>query len=529
MIPSKASVIRDGKTEVIPAADLVLGDIVVAKMGDKTPADILLFSCSDMKVDNASLTGESEAQDRKVANSFENPLEASNLSFNGSLVVNGEGFGIVVRTGDKTVIGQIASLTNNEKKQISPMAHEIGGWIMRLRLSHKGIPYGVLPAEQFVYKIAAIAMVFAIVFFLIGLLGKKSGIAFSLNFAIGILVAFVPQGLPSTVTMLLSIAARRMAAKNVLVKDLQGVETLGALTLLATDKTGTLTKNQMTVTYLWTGKILYSTELTAGIGPDKEDIIFLDKDAPGVNAFLLLSALCSKARFDRTDVPVKDRMIIADATESGLYRCAAQRLSDFDSVASKYPKVFEVPFNSTNKWAMTIHKLPHAEGPLTLMMKGAPERVLKLCTKIFDGENGEGVVRLIRDEDKEQFEIMYRFMASKGHRVLAFATDELEGSTFPEDFAFNRDPANYPMDNLIFQGLVSLEDPPKHGVREAVGKIRQAGIQVVMVTGEHRMKRAFILLRLTHSLCSKRGPPFNRGGNRAKDQLDGRRDQGDGC
>lgn len=217
LIPSKAFAIRDGKLENVSAAELVVGDVVVIKMGDKTPADVFLYSCTDMKVDNSSLTGESEPQDRKVKNSHENPLEATNLAFNGSLVVNGEGYGIVVRTGDKTVIGQIASLTNNEKKGKSPMAHEI---------------------EMFVYKIAGIAFVFAVVFFLIGLLGKKSGVAFSLNFAIGILVAFVPQGLPSTVTMLLSIAARRMATKNVLVKDLQGVETLGALTLLATDKTG---------------------------------------------------------------------------------------------------------------------------------------------------------------------------------------------------------------------------------------------------------------------------------------------------
>lgn len=154
-------VMREGKLETIGAADLVLGDVVVIKMGDKTPADVLLYSCSDMKVDNSSLTGESEPQDRKVKNSMENPLEASNLAFNGSLVVNGEGYGIVVRTGDKTVIGQIASLTANEKKGKSPMAHEI---------------------ESFVYKIAGIAFVFALVFFLIGLLAKKSGIAFALNF-----------------------------------------------------------------------------------------------------------------------------------------------------------------------------------------------------------------------------------------------------------------------------------------------------------------------------------------------------------
>ncbi|KAI9002514.1 hypothetical protein DFJ74DRAFT_695887 [Hyaloraphidium curvatum] len=468
LIPSKAMAMRDGRLETIGAADLVLGDVVLVKMGDKTPADVLLFWCSDMKVDNSSLTGESEPQDRKINNKQENPLEATNLAFNGSLVVNGEGYGIVVRTGDKTVIGQIASLTNNEKKGQSPMSHEI---------------------ETFVYKIAALAGIFGITFFLIGLLGKKMGISFSLNFAIGILVAFVPQGLPSTVTMLLSIAAKRMAQKQVLVKDLQGVETLGALTLLATDKTGTLTKNQMTVTYVWVGCRLYTTE----INNNRDDTAFLDNDAPGVMGALYLFALCSKARFDRTDVPIKDRGVIADATEAGLYRCASQRLGDFDSLATKYPKVFEVPFNSTNKWAMTVNKLPHAKGPLTLMMKGAPERVLKLCTRIFDAEGG---VRPMTDADRATFEEIYRFMASKGHRVLAFATDELDGDKYPENFAFSRDPQNYTTDDLVFQGLVSLEDPPKHGVREAVGKIRQAGIQVVMVTGDHPLTAGAIAQKI---------------------------------
>lgn len=277
----------------------------------------------------------------------------------------------------------------------------------------------------------------------------------------------------------------------------------------------------MTVTYVWTGLRLYTTELNPPLGLDAQ---FLDRDAPGIQSFLNLSALCSKARFDRTDVPIRERQVIADATESGLFRCAAQRMPDFDLLSDKYPKVFEVPFNSTNKWALTVHNLPHPAGPLTLMMKGAPERVLRLCTRIFDAstDDGQGIVRPITEQDKVSFEAMYRFMASKGHRVLAFATDELDGMSYPVDFAFSKDPPNYPADNLVFRGLVSLEDPPKHGVREAVGKIRQAGVQVVMVTGDHPLTAAAIAQKINLMVGETPGDGCGEDGKAGRGRYRGR-------
>src|ERR1700712_5166695 len=183
--------------------------------------------------------------------------------------------------------------------------------------------------------------------------------------------------------MLLTIASKRMATQNVLVKDLQGVETLGAITLLATDKTGTLTRNQMTVSNIWTCGELYEATNRAGA---EKDVAALEK--PGVANVLYISALCSRAKFDRVDVPIKDREILGDATESGLIRYAATQLNDYDSIASKYPKVFELPFNSDTKWHMSIHKKPHANGSLTLYIKGAPERVWRLCSSILSGTSG---------------------------------------------------------------------------------------------------------------------------------------------
>ncbi|OZJ07018.1 hypothetical protein BZG36_00013 [Bifiguratus adelaidae] len=488
MIPAKCMCLRDGKLAQIEASSLVPGDVVFCRMGDKTPADIIVFASSDCKVDNSSLTGESEPQERGKDNDMKNPLEATNLMFNSTLVISGEAYGIVIRTGDATVLGQIANLTAGEDKTKSPLAHEI---------------------DNFVKIIATIAIVTAIVFFGIAFPVNNNNVSLALNFAIGIFVAWVPEGLPATVTMLLTIAAKRMAEQNVLVKDLQGVETLGAITLLATDKTGTLTRNQMTTTNLWTCGTLYDATTQAG---SEKDTAGLGK--PGVEDIMYISALCSRAKFDRTDVPIKEREILGDATESGLVRYTAANLPNYDDLAQQYPKVFELPFNSDTKWHMSIHKKPHANGPLTLFIKGAPERVLRLCDKILTGPNGESVP--LTDEHKKSYDETYEHMASRGHRVLAFAEMLLPGDQYPEDFHFDKKEKNYPLGNFIFVGLASLEDPPKHGVREAIGKCRAAGIKVMMVTGDHPLtaeaigRKINLMLSDTKAMVAKRtGRPLN--------------------
>ncbi|CAG8532596.1 3994_t:CDS:2 [Paraglomus occultum] len=454
MIPQKCFAVRDGKLVQIQAANIVCGDVVMVKMGDKVPADMMLFATTDLKVDNSSLTGESEPQERIPTNTHKNALEATNLCFNGTLVVSGEGYGIVIRAGDHTVLGQIAGLTAGEKKNKSPLAREI---------------------DDFVKIIATIAIITALVFFGAGMKVYHNQISPTLNFAMSVLVAWVPQGLPATVMVLLTIAAKRMAAQNVLVKDLQGVETLGAITLLATDKTGTLTRSRMTVTYLWTALKLHNT-----FRNPQNDSPF-DVNAPGIQEIILNSALCSRAKFDRTDVPFNDREILGDATETGLVRFAGQNIPDYDKVVASHQKVFEIPFNSDTKWALTINKKPHENGDLTLYIKGAPERILRLCSTIL---TEDGVIQLT-DEHKQQYNDTYEFMASKGHRVLAFAQLQLPRSQYPADYKFKKEDKNYPMDNYCFLGLVSLEDPPKHGVREAIGRCRSAGIRVIMVTGDH--------------------------------------------
>lgn len=236
----------------------------------------------------------------------------------------------------------------------------------------------------------------------------------------------------------------------------------------------------------------------------------------------LICYLCSKAKYDRMDVPIKQRAVIGDATESGLFMFAGTTLDDSDKLNDKYPKVFEIPFNSTNKWHLSIHKKPHANGPYTLFIKGAPERVLKLCTSISLG----GKVEEMRNEHQGMFTRAYETMAGKGHRVIGCAAFALPGDKYPEGFQFKKDekelkgedgaPAPvgpvglYPNTGYTFMGLVSLEDPPKHGVREAIGLCRQAGVKVMMVTGDHPLtaeaiaRKINLMLQETREMVAKR-------------------------
>ncbi|KAL0070554.1 hypothetical protein AAF712_002393 [Marasmius tenuissimus] len=464
MIPPTSRVIRDGSLKSLPASDLVKGDVVLIRVGDKTPADLVIFSATELKVDNSSLTGESEPQERRPvsAGSKARPVEAENLVFNSTLVVNGEGWGVVVRTGDHTLIGQVARLTSGEEGNEAPLAREIG---------------------RFVIQISVIAIIFAVTFFIVGITTVYKGqAAQTVTFAVSILVAFVPEGLPSVVTLLLSIAAKRMSEEGVLVKDLQGVETLGSLTLLATDKTGTLTRNMMTVANLWNGSKMF----TAFQSNDESDVATFSLSSPGMQEMADISALNSRVKFDRTDVPFDQRQILGDATETGLARFAARYLGGYDEYVKKWKKVFEVPFNSTNKWALVLLEKPHATGIFTSYIKGAPERVLAKCTTYLGvNENGEVTVTPISDKFRDEYEKAYDYMASRGHRVIACAQLLLPSSEYPANHEFSKNDGRYPSEGYCFVGLVSLEDPPKHGVREAVGTLRLAGIKVMMVTGDH--------------------------------------------
>ena len=372
------------------------------------------------------------------------------------MAVSGEALGIVIKTGDESVLGQIAKLTCAPKDRQSQMSGEI---------------------DLFVKKIALVAFLTAVVFFVYGLI-MNFGIGVTFSFAIGLFVAFVPQGIPATVTLLLTIAAKRLAKKQVLVKDLQGVETLGAITLLATDKTGTLTQNKMSVVGAWINGQIYSA---TGVTETNSEAL-LETDTPNLDALINCCSLCTKSKFDPTDAekPVEERTIFGDATEAGLLRFAANFL-EVGAHLDAHPKVFEIPFSSQTKWHLTINSLKHENGDLTLFIKGAPERIVSLCSSYVDG----GSIKPWTQATTESFNRAYECFAGRGQRVLAFAKLNLSGDSFPSTTVFSRESKNYPQSGYAFLGLISLMDPPKKGVKKAVAACRTAGIQVVMVTGDH--------------------------------------------
>ncbi|KAJ3116548.1 hypothetical protein HK100_001034 [Physocladia obscura] len=484
MIPHESKCIRAAVIQSISVSELVPGDIIFLKPGDKVPADSIIFHAPrEFRVDNSSLTGETESVERGAVLggilTGVGALEAKNVVFGGTVVSNGEAFALVIRTGAHTILGQIAKLTNNtasnlptsscgsKKRKQSPLSLEI---------------------RRFCKLLSFLASATAIVFFLVSL-ARGSGFNASFEFAIGILVAWIPQGLPVTLTFLLAVAGERMAKRQVLIKDLHGVETLGAITMLATDKTGTLTMNEMRVSRVWTNlSCMFAGE--ASDAPVGERLLKLE--VSGVPQILHMAATCTRARFETTEGKPSERSIIGDATDKGLLKFAATKLANVDKLFTQYPKIFEIPFSSETKTHLTIHRKGHADGGLTLHVKGAPERVLASCSTILLNGKAEPITDIYRQTFRETHERM----ASRGERVIAFAQLLLNGRKFTDNFRFSFEKANFPTTGLTFVGLISLEDPPKSGVREAIGKIRQAGIQVVMVTGDHPLTAAAIARRI---------------------------------
>eukprot|EP01117_Protostelium_nocturnum_P010463 TRINITY_DN3765_c0_g3_i1.p1 TRINITY_DN3765_c0_g3~~TRINITY_DN3765_c0_g3_i1.p1 ORF type:complete len:1133 (-),score=423.25 TRINITY_DN3765_c0_g3_i1:58-3456(-) len=368
LLPPKCMVIRDSIQQKIFSEDLVLGDIVVITSGDKIPADIRIIHCQDLKVDNSSLTGESEPQSRNAEISTEkNPLESSNLAFYGTLAVDGSALGLVMRRGDDTLLGQIAGLTK-----------EKGG---KTTLE--------LEVKRFVIFISVLAIASGFIFFGIGLWlalrqggtarEKQERIIDTLVNTIGIIVANVPEGLPATVTICLTIAARRLAKNQVWVKELESVETLGSTTMICSDKTGTLTQNRMTAVHCWYDDEIHdvksplspssSSPSINGEGPASSSFLHLEDQSCA--RLFRVAAVCSRAQFEQIAVevgnrstPLIERDIIGDASETALLRMCE---SYFDTIPFRdhFSKVFEIPFNSTNKFQLSIHALPSDLPPVT--------------------------------------------------------------------------------------------------------------------------------------------------------------------
>jgi sodium/potassium-transporting ATPase subunit alpha len=429
MLSRRARVLRDGSEVDIDAADIVVGDVLVLREGDRVAADARLFEAHALKVDNAPLTGESEPQLRSIAVFGGERLSARNLVFSGTLVTSGTGSAVVYATGHLTEIGSIASVTRDTERVETPIRREL---------------------RYFTRIISAIALMLGLVFFVAGwLIGNPFWT--NLVFAVAIIVANVPEGLLPTVTLALAIAGRKMSSRNALLKTLESAETLGGTTVICTDKTGTLTRNEMRVTDLVLGADGVRAP-RSGADPWAQRVMALCN-----NAALAGRGEAARFRGDPTETALLRHV---EAAEPG--RVAELRRS--------HRRLHEHPFDSATREMATVHETP--DGPAALL-KGAPEVVVGQCARAARGGGAvpltpeAGAAFLRRAED----------LARQGKRVLALARKPVEPGADLERAATG---GGY---ELV--GLVAMHDPPRPEVAAAVARCRRAGIRIVVVSGDH--------------------------------------------
>ena len=444
-----ATVIRGGIESEIPARELVPGDIAVLSVGDKGPADLRLIEAVNLRVDESALTGESVPSEKGIDPVPKDAPLAERLCvvYAGTVVSYGRGKGVVFSTGQQTEFGKIASMMRAAPKVKTPL---------ELRIERVGRLLGT------------IMVLVAVLVMLLGL-ARGSPLLEMFLWAVSLAVAAVPEALPAVVTGGLAIGVRRMAKRNAIVRRLPAVETLGSTTVICSDKTGTMTKGQMTVRRIHLGEDSY--EVTgAGYEPRGE---ILRDGTPSVNDDIALIAkvavLCNDASFNATSA----LKIVGDPTEVALLVVAAKAGEREEKLRSAYPRVFEVPFTSERKRMTTVHNTP--DGQLLYCMKGALEAVLPSCkAAYFQGRHvrlDEGTVRRIHSVGEQ--------MAKDALRVLAFAY-----KTPPEELQALEESGSER--GLVFLGLMGLMDPPREEVKDAVQKCYDAGIKVVMITGDHK-------------------------------------------
>ncbi|CAF3236649.1 unnamed protein product, partial [Rotaria sp. Silwood2] len=467
----QACVVRHGKSRNINPEKIVIG--VEIHRGNRIPADIRIIRAHGLKVDNSSLTGESEPQTRGIEYTNDDILETRNLAFFGTFAVEGSCIGVVIRTGDKTFIGRIANLTAGIERGNTPIAGEI---------------------NHFIRIITIIAVVVGLIFCICSLSLGYTYVE-AVVFLISIIVAQVPEGLLATVTVCLTLTAQRMARKNCLVKNLEAIETLGSTTVICADKTGTLTQNQMTVAHMWFDNYITNSDIDT-LHSQSNNIIY----SHCWNALARCAMLCNTAGFiedsNNLSKPIVQRQCEGDASEIAILKCmetiGGAKIGNVSNYRSKNPKICEVQFSSTNRYQLSIHSTNDQDERYLLVMKGAPEKILKNCSTIYvDGCEIE-----FNKYWKKRYEEAFTELSNHGERVLAFADYRLPLNKYPRGYQFDCDTINFhvnpyfehfnfPTDGLRFLGLISLIDPPRVNVAEAVRKCRSAGIRLLMITGDH--------------------------------------------
>lgn len=435
-----ACVLRNGEDSIIPASELVPGDIIRLEDDSIVPADIRILEENRLSVQEASLTGESVPveKDSEMILPADAPLgDRCNMAYTSSIVMYGNATGIVVETGMNTEVGKIAGLLDQKDELDTPLKRQLNSVEKTLSL---------------------VGLAVCIVIFVIGSLYGRDWVPLLMT-AVSLAISVIPEGLPATATIVMALGVQRMAEQNAIIRKLPAVETLGSTTVICCDKTGTLTQNRMTVTHIVAGEDLIMSHVRS---------LENENDLPKVNCDLLNAVLlCNNASED----PDRPGEFIGDPTEAALISLGTRYGLKQERIEATMPRVFEQPFDSVRKRMTTVHRVGEAVIAYT---KGAVEEMLPLCTHIMTSEG----VREITAQDRKDILKLCLDMSGDALRVLGFAKRTL--NYIPQDENENVE------ENLTFLGMTGMVDPPRTEVIQAIQTCHKAGIRVIMITGDHK-------------------------------------------
>ena len=475
MAAPSAHVIRDGHVQTIPARELVPGDLVLLEAGNYVPADLRLVESANLRIEEAALTGESMPVEKRAAEVFESEIPVGdrlNSAFMGTVVSYGRGKGIVTATGRHTQLGLIAEMLRSYEAEPTPLQvklDQLGRWLGIAALVICGIIFALGLVQKWPPQTETLLVLFMT--------------------AVSLAIAAVPEGLPAVVTICLALGTQRMLRRHALIRNLPAVETLGSATVICSDKTGTLTQNEMTVVKVWAGGLSYGVE---GRGYQPWGRLLLHgeevrlEDRPSLCGVLLGGLLCNDARLEKIEGAGEERYrMVGDPTEGALVVLAAKAGLWQREMEGRFPRVGEVPFDSMRKRMTTLHawaggrseeRLPFfAASPYLAFTKGAPDLLLECSRFILD----DGCIRPLSDRDRQEILAAMDGMAGDALRVLAVACRPLqELPPNPRAEEVEQD--------LVFLGLVGMIDPPRPEVREAIRTAQEAGIKTIMITGDHK-------------------------------------------
>jgi len=454
-MPEYAKVMRNGELTKILVKEIVPGDIIFLDEGDRVPADARLIEAFDLFTNNVPLTGESEPQPRST-NPAEGEdrafLESPNLVFMSTSVSKGRGKAVVLTTGMGTQFGRIANLAQTIRDETSPLHKEI---------------------ERTAKYDFVLAVVVGGIFFAASLLWLHLDFVTSILFMIGVMISLVPEGLQVTVSSALAINVLKMVKENVLVKRLSAVQTLGSVTVICTDKTGTITKGEMTVEKLW---VKDQTVAVSGIGYMPEGDLTIngellkESETSQIEKLLEISALCNGAKIEPPSDRSKTWNVIGDPTDGALIVAALKSSVNFDEALSMKPIIDIIPFTFERKRMTTIHQL---DGEIYVYTKGAPRSILSICRSILVNNKAEDLTT----ENMQLIESKISDFANEGLRVIAVACNILSKNEYSKTKPVE--------ENMTFVGLAAMMDPPRLEVRNAVMKAKQAGVKTVIITGDY--------------------------------------------